>query len=105
MKKLLACVISLVLLCSVLCGCGDDGVDDNIIVSPQVTAGVSPSATAGIDDGIVDDKDGVIGDNDNGRDKNGVLDDGILDDNNNGREPAAQGSAAVSPVPTATAKP
>ena len=47
----------------------------------------------------------MIGDNDNGRDNNGVLDDGILDDNNNGREPAAQGSAAVSPVPTATAKP
>jgi len=66
MKKLIACMISALVLCAVLCGCGNDRIanNDSSLSNPTVTEGVSPSEMPEIfnDDGFVDDKDGIIKD-------------------------------------------
>ena len=78
MKKFAAYLILALVLATSLCACGndsmiDDGVslpDNNITVptaSPAITQGLddNPLATPNMDDGIVNDRDGLIEEEDN----------------------------------------
>ena len=78
MKKFAAYLILALVLATALCACGndsmiDDGValpDNNITVptaSPVITQGLddNPLATPNMDDGIVNDRDGIIEEEDN----------------------------------------
>ena len=65
MKKKFLCIIFALLLCAVLCACGNNRTDHGMMdgdmdLLPDVTPIVSPDA----DDGIVDDEDGIIGNGD-----------------------------------------
>ena len=57
-----------VVMCMLLCGCGNDRIDNEApiietpAVSPVIEPSVSPLATPDVEDGIVDDRDGIIED-------------------------------------------
>ena len=60
MKKYIAYVLVALVMCSVLCGCGDNRRNDmeSIIESPII------DVETDMNDGIVEDKDGIIEDKD-----------------------------------------
>lgn len=99
MKKVIACVMSLALSCLLLCACGNDRMDNTnpgVTALPNVTDNVLPSVSPDVNDGIVDDKDGIIDDDiidDDGR--NGIAD--------NDSEPS--NGVVASPSPSATVNP
>ena len=94
MKKIFACFLPILVFSLILCGCGRNKVKDEIIITsptpaPTVTVAPSASMMPEIENGIVDDSNGIIGDEslaDKGNDKVTV-------------------SPAVSPSPSATIKP
>lgn len=102
MKKVFACVICVVLLCTVLAACGDNRADNDRILNdmPAATAQVSPDLSPDIEDGIVNDKDGMIDDND-------TIGNGSAagNDSDVGNGTAAGNGSAVSPSPAVSAKP
>ena len=104
MKKLFACVICVVLLCTVLSACGDNRADNDGLlndlpaataqVSPDLSPDLSPDMSPDIEDGIVDDKDGIIYD-----------DDTIGTGSAAGNGSAAGTGTAVNPSPAVSANP
>ena len=62
MKKFTACVLILVFVSALLVGCGDMNRDGEMDVIE--TPIISPIITPDVEDGIVDDRDGLIRDND-----------------------------------------
>lgn len=65
MRKTIVLMLCAVMLCVCLCGCGsrDQGNNDLVIgtpVVPEMTPMVSPIITPDMDDGYVDDTDGLI---------------------------------------------
>ena len=73
MKKLIAYAMTAAMLCTLLCGCGSDQYGNGGAytgtpsVAPQQDTTsvptVSPMITPDVEDGIVNDRDGIIGDN------------------------------------------
>lgn len=73
MKKLIAYAMSAAMLCTLLCGCGSDqyGNGGAFTTTPSVAPQqdttsvptVSPMLTPDVEDGIVNDRDGIIEDN------------------------------------------
>ncbi len=57
-----------VVVCALLCGCGNDRIDNEApiietpAVSPVIEPSVTPLVTPDMEDGIVDDRDGIIED-------------------------------------------
>lgn len=97
MKKSFSYVMIAAMLCLALCGCGNQnsGRDDMVVgtpVVPEMTPLVTPMPTPDVEDGIVEDKDGMIEDNDNGR------------DTKTGNEKSSE-RTAVSPSPRVTNEP
>jgi hypothetical protein len=72
MKKYLACLLAIMLLSFSLAACGDSNMDNTIIASPSpsaahtATPSASPYISPDVDNGIVNDDDGIIDDNDTG---------------------------------------
>lgn len=69
MKKIIACIIIAVFLMTALYGCGNYGdARDNgtysSVETPTATATVTPNMPMDEDDGIVNDRDGIIDNND-----------------------------------------
>ncbi len=66
MKKYILCAMTVPVLCALLCGCGSDrmGNDNTVletpIVSPYVEPSTSPMVSPDIEDGVVEDRDGII---------------------------------------------
>ena len=65
MRKTIVLMLCAAMLCVCLCGCGsrDQGNNDLVIgtpVVPEMTPMVSPIITPDMDDGYVDDTDGLI---------------------------------------------
>lgn len=87
MKKIAAFVLTVLLFCAVLGGCGSDRLDNSTVL-PSATPMISPSMSPNVEDGIVEDKDGFIEENENG---SGVSDNGIIDGSAAG---GSSGSAA-----------
>ena len=97
MKKTIVYTLCAAMLCAFLCGCGDrnQGRDDLVVgtpVVPEMTPMVSPALTPDPRDGYVEDKDG------------------FLEEEENGRKSAANGGAnngkpSVSPSPEVSSKP
>ena len=90
MKKYFVYFITVLALSIALCGCGRDKVNDNSIVisptvSPATTIEPSESIMPELEDGAVNDEDGIIEDKDNG----------------NATKPAE----STVPAPSATVKP
>ena len=104
MKKLTATLLAVVLLCSLLAGCGNRNMEDGTVAGPSGSPIISPSMTPDLEDGIVDDRDGLIGDEE---DRTGAAGDtlgndtGILD---GGSSAAGTGSAPASASPSPSAK-
>lgn len=91
MKKIIACIISLVLLCSVLCGCGNGRIEDNkATATPFITSGVSPTVSPAIDNGVSTTENG------------GVT---VEEPRNTEAGSNAKGNTTVSPNPTASTMP
>lgn len=66
MKKITVCVLILVMVSTLLCACGDMDRDgrDELIEVPVATPVASPIPTMDPDDGMVEDRDGFIREND-----------------------------------------
>lgn len=64
MKKTLVYIIALVMLLSLLCGCGTDGNGTSPTASPKVSEMI-PGISPDVGNGTVNDNDGIITDNDN----------------------------------------
>lgn len=100
MKKILTCVISALVLCTVLAACGNGRVDDNanVTASPIITSqpGNSPLIDGGIDSGIDGGMDDGIADG-----GNAIIEDDNGTTNANGN---TSNSGTVSPSPSASAK-
>lgn len=69
MRKTIVLMLCAAMLCVCLCGCGnrDQGNNDMVIgtpVVPEMTPMVSPIITPDVEDGYVDDRDGIIEDKD-----------------------------------------
>ena len=62
MKKLTATLLAVVLLCSLLAGCGSRNMEDGTAAEPSGSPIITPSMTPDLEDGVVDDRDGFIGD-------------------------------------------
>ena len=66
MKNIISCVMGVALAALLLCGCGMDRMDNETLVvetpyvSPSMAPSASPMVTPDIEDGIVDDRDGII---------------------------------------------
>ena len=97
MKRTMVYTLCAAMLCALLCGCGyqNQGQDDMVIatpVVPETTPMVSPVVTPDPKDGYVEDKDGILEEDETDRDRtsNGSI--------KNGKTP-------VSPSPEATSKP
>lgn len=87
MKKTLVYILALVSLLGLLTGCGAKNNDDAVEPTPDVTDNVLPMETPDANEGVVNDEDGIIEENeDDGivNDSNGMLgdNDGILDSGN-----------------------
>lgn len=118
MKKSFAYLAAILLLLLCLSGCGNSNMDNTIGVSPVPTAmpSASPYVSPDVNDGVVNDRDGIIEDRDTGSandDNNGILDGdrngtGILDDNATGNGTANNGNkvnGTAAPSPSATTNP
>lgn len=101
MKRAVLFVLIAAVVCIPLCGCADrdTGLDDYAAATPMVPESspeasplITPVPTPDIDDGIVQDQDGLIEDEDTGR--NSV----------SGKTGTANG-AMLNPSPQVTAKP
>ena len=106
MKKIIACIIISTFLAAALCGCGsnNDAKDDHAHTDkPVETATVTPDMSMDVDDGIVNDRDGVIDDDTVGDAQ------GAAGTNNgtsgSGTAGTANGGSASPAVPTQTDKP
>lgn len=107
MKKIIACIIISTFLAAALCGCGsnNDAKDDHAHTDkPVETATVTPDMSMDVDDGIVNDRDGVIDDDYTPGDAQGAA------GTNNGTSGSstagtANGGSASPAVPTQTDKP
>lgn len=65
MKKIISCIIISTFLAATLCGCGsnNDVKDDHSYTDkPAETATITPEASMNVDDGVVNDRDGIIDD-------------------------------------------
>ena len=105
MKKSFAYLAAVLLLLLCLSGCGNSNMDNTIEVSPVPTAmpSASPYVSPDVNDGVVNDRDGIIEDRDTGGafdDNNDILDDGMT---NNGNGSHMGGT--VSPSPSASTNP
>ena len=60
MKKIIASVMALTLLCSLLAGCGSAPADKDGATVPPGSPIIDPSMTPDVEDGVVDDRDGFI---------------------------------------------
>ena len=65
MKKTIACVLIAAMLCLALCGCANrnSGYDNSVVgtpLIPEVSPAVSPMVTPDLDNGTVEDEDGMI---------------------------------------------
>ena len=74
MKKLISMVLAVCIMASLCAACGmdrsgSDAVMETPIISPDLLPDVSPMVSPDMDDGVVNDNDGVIGDEDD-RDTN-----------------------------------
>ena len=91
MKKTITCILSVLLLCTALCGCGSDrmGNEDVVIQSPGISPMISPEISPDMDNGLVEEQDGM------------------LEDDHRSPETGLQTDAPASaaPAPTATEKP
>lgn len=118
MRKSFAYLAAILLLLLCLTGCGNSDMDNTIGVSPVPTAmpSASPYVSPDVNDGVVNDRDGIIEDRDTGSakdDNNGILDGdrngtGILDGNGTGNGTTGSGNKGnntVSPSPSASANP
>lgn len=100
MKKIFACVICAVMFCTVLSACGDNRVDNDGLLNDlpaataQVSPDLSPDLSPDVEDGIVNDKDGMIDD-----------DDTIGNGSAAGNGSTAGTGTAVSPSPAVSANP
>ena len=97
MRKTIVYALCAAMLCVSLCGCGNQsqGRDDMAIgtpVVPEMTPMVSPMLTPDPRDGYVEDKDGIIEENETGHDRP-----------TSGE--AKNGKTTVSPSPEVTSKP
>ena len=73
MKKITVCVLILAAVSVLLCACGDmdrNGQNDMIEV-PAASPVISPIITPNVEDGVVEDRDGLIREND-GKEPNAV---------------------------------
>ena len=115
MKKSFAYLAAILLLLLCLSGCGNSNMDNTIGVSPVPTAmpSASPYVSPDVDDGVVNDRDGIIEDRDTGGafdDNNDILDGdgngtGILDDGMTNNGNSSQAGGTVSPSPSASTNP
>ena len=102
MKKLTAALLAVVLLCSLLAGCGSRNMEDGTVAGPSGSPMIAPSMTPDLEDGVVDDRDGFIEDEeDRTGSAAGGNDTGILD---GGSSAAGTGSAPASASPSPSAK-
>ena len=64
MKRLFTCAASTILLCATLCGCGSFGMgnEEVVIQTPGVSPMISPLISPDLDNGTVEDRDGVLED-------------------------------------------
>ena len=67
MKRSICFVLSIAAAVSLLCGCGMYRTDGGVVVetpyvSPVIEPSMSPIITPDVEDGIVDDRDGIIDD-------------------------------------------
>jgi len=62
MKKTIVCILAVMALVLALSGCGDNMVDDALHITPRPDVTSMPE----VDDGIVNDDNGVITEEDNG---------------------------------------
>ena len=97
MKRSIAYVLISVMLCLALCGCANrnPGYDDSVVgtpLIPDVSPIVSPMVTPDIEDGIVEDDDGMIEEKDTGREQKPATD-------------KTTDKTAVSPSPKVTSEP
>ena len=97
MRKTIVYALCTAALCASLCGCGNQsqGQDDMVIgtpVVPQMTPMVSPMITPDPKDGYVEDRDGIMEENETGKD-------------NTTAGEAGKDKTAVSPSPAVTSKP
>ena len=78
MKKSMVCMLLVACACLSLCGCGMSTGRDNMVVetplipqnSPDLMPEILPMETPNTEDGIVNDLDGEIDENDTGADRN-----------------------------------
>lgn len=115
MKKSFAYLVAILLLLLCLSGCGNSNMDNTIGVSPVPTAmpSASPYVSPDVDDGVVNDRDGIIEDRDTGGafdDNNDILDGdgngtGILDDGMTNNGNGSHMGGTVSPSPSASTNP
>lgn len=115
MKKIFISIMALTLCCAMLCACGsrDMGIDTPMATnSPAATVSPDPRDEVpmpdnSVGDGNVNDRDGIIDDEDStgGIDDitgmNGTTGNGGIVDNNT----ASGNTAVTSPIPTATVNP
>ena len=91
MKRTFFCMVAVLLLCVVLCGCGAMGTNrDHAVVEtprlpqttpdviPDILPEVSPLVTPDVEDGRVQDTDGIIQEGDTGRTEDAGREDGEL---------------------------
>ena len=76
MKKSICIVMSIAVVGMMLCGCGMYRTDGDVVVetpfvSPIIEPEMSPIISPDVEDGIVDDRDGIIEDDDADRDNTG----------------------------------
>lgn len=99
MRKSLALIMSLLLLSFMLCGCGCDNgktVEDKITEMPAASPDMSPIPSPDTDNGIVNDGDGYIEDNEQGKDNKGSASDKKSD---------IEEDITLSPAPSASPMP
>ncbi len=95
MRKTIVFTLCTAMLCAVLCGCGNQRQDDMAVSTPAVpesTPMVSPMVTPDPRDGIVDDRDGVIEEDE-------------TQENPMGSGSVDKGKTTVSPSPNVTSRP
>ncbi len=107
MKKTLAFVMTLALLCSLLAGCGSERADNGVTV-PSGSPIIDPSMAPQPEDGIVEDQDGFIEDEDGrtagdttGKTAGDVAGDLTGDDAGIIGSNGSTGTASASPTPSA----
>lgn len=93
MKKTIACIILALILVTALCGCGSNRIDNGTTSNSQTVApSANPYTSPAIDDGIVDDRDGILEDDNASGSMNGGANSGSGTGNNGGMGSNAGGS-------------